>query len=145
MHEHAQTWSVLKTLYSSTGGTGTTSTSYAMSTVNPVIHASGTGNAEPAASKKIKEQGFLVIVEWKIEPSFFFLSIIVGVSLQSNLQGTMTLKSLSETGMAQNTVAEIQGESKCFMKCVFVGSSLFFPYSPGFFSQSIFLTQNLLL
>ena len=57
----------------------------------------------------------------------------------------MTLKSLSETGMAQNTVAEIQGESKCFMKCVFVGSSLFFPYSPGFFSQSIFLTQNLLL
>lgn len=71
MHEHAQTWSVLKTLYSSTGGTGTTSTSYAMSTVNPAIHASGTGNAEPAASKKIKEQALLVIVEWKIEPSFF--------------------------------------------------------------------------
>lgn len=81
MHEHAQTWSVLKTLYSSAGGTGTTSTSYAMITVNPAIHASGTGNAEPAA---------------------------IGVSLQSNLQGTMTQKSLSETGMAQNTVAEIQ-------------------------------------
>ncbi|XP_015750947.1 PREDICTED: uncharacterized protein LOC107330931 [Acropora digitifera] len=81
MHEHAQTWSVLKSLYSSIGGTGTTSTSYAMSTVNPAIHASGTENAEPAA---------------------------IGVSLQSNLQGTMTQKSLSETGMAQNTVAEIQ-------------------------------------
>lgn len=56
MHEHAQTWSVLQTLYSSMGGTGTTSTSYAMSTVNPASHASGTGNAEPAASKRIKEQ-----------------------------------------------------------------------------------------
>ena len=31
----------------------------------------------------------------------------------------MNVKSLSETGMAQNTVVEIQGESKCFMKCVF--------------------------
>ena len=75
MHEHAQTWSVLKTLYSSMGGTGTTSTSYAMSTVNSAIHASGTGNAEPAASKKIKEQALLVIVEWKIEPSFFIFPL----------------------------------------------------------------------
>ena len=56
MHEHAQTWSVLKTLYSSVGGPGTTSTPYATSAVNSVSHVSGggmstTGNAEPTAGK----------------------------------------------------------------------------------------------
>lgn len=87
----------------------------------------------------------MVIVELKIELSIFFLSIIVGVSLQSNLQGTMTVKSLSETGMAQNTVAEIQGESKCFMKCLFVGSSFLSLFSSFHLSKYIPHTKSIAL
>ena len=63
MHEHAQTWSVLKTLYSSTGGPGTTATTLAPSTKNTFVtgsHDSGgglstTGNTEPAAGKVISQ------------------------------------------------------------------------------------------
>ena len=59
MHEHAQTWSVLKTLYSITGGSGTTSAALGPSTKNPLAagsHGSGgglstTGNPEPINSK----------------------------------------------------------------------------------------------
>lgn len=59
MHEHAQTWSVLKTLYSSMGGPGTTTTALAPSTKNALVtesHGSGgglstTGNTEPATGK----------------------------------------------------------------------------------------------
>ena len=49
----------------------------------------------------------------------------------------MTVKSLSETGMAQNTVAEIQGESKYFMKCLFVGSSFLSLFSSFLLSKYI--------
>ena len=63
MHEHAQTWSVLKTLYSSTGGPGTTATTLAPSTKNAIVtgsHGSGgglstTGNTEPVAGKTISQ------------------------------------------------------------------------------------------
>ncbi|XP_068715424.1 GATOR2 complex protein WDR24-like isoform X3 [Montipora capricornis] len=91
MHEHAQTWSVLKTLYSSVGGPGTTSTTHATSAVNSVSHVSGgglstTGNAEPTS---------------------------VGVSTQNNVQANANIKSLSESTVAQNTgpVAEIQDDN----------------------------------
>ncbi|XP_078375703.1 GATOR2 complex protein WDR24-like [Oculina patagonica] len=85
MHEHAQTWSVLKTLYSSTGGSGTTSASLAPGTKNALVagsHGSGgglstTGNPEPAT---------------------------VGVSTQSNVQTTSANpKSSSEPAAGQNT------------------------------------------
>ena len=59
MHEHAQTWSVLKTLYSSTGGSGTTSATLApaKNALASGSHGSGgglstTGNPEPATGKK---------------------------------------------------------------------------------------------
>ena len=63
MHEHAQTWSVLKTLYSSTGGPGATAATLAPSTKNAFVtgsHDSGgglstTGNTEPAAGKTISQ------------------------------------------------------------------------------------------
>ena len=59
MQEHAQTWSVLKTLYSSMGGPGSTTATLAPSTKNPLAtgsHGSGgglstTGNIEPATSE----------------------------------------------------------------------------------------------
>lgn len=64
MHEHAQTWSVLKTLYSSTGGPGTTATTLAPSTKNAFMtgsHGGGgglstTGDTEPAAGKTISQR-----------------------------------------------------------------------------------------
>ena len=57
MHEHAQTWSVLKTLYSSPGESGTTASTLGPSTKAALAagsHGSGgglstTGNPEPAA------------------------------------------------------------------------------------------------
>ena len=61
MHEHAQTWSVLKTLYSSTGGSGTTSATLApaKNALASGSHGSGgglstTGNPEPATGKKMQ-------------------------------------------------------------------------------------------
>ena len=61
MHEHAQTWSVLKTLYSSPGETRTTGSTLGPSTKTALAagsHGSGgalstTGNPEPAAGNGI--------------------------------------------------------------------------------------------
>jgi len=94
MHEHAQTWSVLKTLYSSPGGSGTTVSTLGPSTKTALAagsHGSGgglstTGNPEPTAG---------------------------GVSTQSNVQTTSANpKSSGEPAVGQNTgpAHETQGE-----------------------------------
>lgn len=76
MHEHAQTWSVLKTLYSSTGGSGTTASTLGPSTKTALVAGSHgsrgglstTGNPEPAAGiyngiNQLLELGiFLILV-----------------------------------------------------------------------------------
>ena len=62
MHEHAQTWSVLKTLYSSTGGSGTTPATLGPSAKNALAvgsHGSGGGlsmteNPEPITGNTSK-------------------------------------------------------------------------------------------
>lgn len=78
IHEHAQTWSVLKTLYGMTGGSGTTPAALAPTPKNPLAagsHGSTTGNAEP-----------------------------VEVSTQSNTQtSSANQKSSTEPAVTQNT------------------------------------------
>ena len=75
MHEHAQTWSVLKTLYSSPGGSGTTVSTLGPSTKTALAagsHGSGgglspTGNPEPVAGNGITS--FLDVLSFQ----FYFL------------------------------------------------------------------------
>jgi len=63
MHEHAQTWSVLKTLYSSPGGSGTTVSTLGPSAKTALAagsHGSGgglstTGNLEPTTGNGINQ------------------------------------------------------------------------------------------
>lgn len=66
MHEHAQTWSVLKTLYSSAGGPGTATVALAPSALVTGSHGSGgglstTGNVEPASGKRITQLRFVIL------------------------------------------------------------------------------------
>ena len=80
MHEHAQTWSVLKTLYSSPGESGTTASTLGPSTKAALAagsHGSGgglstTGNPEPAAGNGIKQL---------IELDVFFLILVFAFEL----------------------------------------------------------------
>ena len=59
MHKHAQTWCLLKTLYSSTGGSGTTTATLGPGSKNALTggsHGSGgglstTGNPEPPSGE----------------------------------------------------------------------------------------------
>lgn len=75
MHEHAQTWSVLKTLYSSPGETGTTGSTLGPNTKTALAagsHGSGgalstTGNPEPATGNGINQL---------IELDVFFLILV---------------------------------------------------------------------
>lgn len=61
MHEHAQTWSVLKTLYGMTGGSGTSSAALGSNPKSPLAagsHGSGggqstAGNPEPLSGKTL--------------------------------------------------------------------------------------------
>lgn len=91
MQEHAQTWSVLKTLYSSVGSPGSTPATLAPSTRNPLAtgsHGSGgglstAGNIEPATT---------------------------GISSQSNVQSTPNPKSSAEPTVAHST--GLQGDTQ---------------------------------
>ncbi|XP_058965127.2 GATOR2 complex protein WDR24 [Pocillopora verrucosa] len=96
MHEHAQTWSVLKTLYGMTGGSGTSSAALGSNPKSPlaaVSHGSGggqstTGNPEPLS---------------------------VGVSTQSNIQtSSANHKSSAEPTVTQNVIpaSETQDDNK---------------------------------
>lgn len=74
MHEHAQTWSVLKTLYGMTGGSGTSSAalgSNPKSSLAAGSHGSGggqstTGNPEPLSGKTLCWPYMDSIFKWEL-------------------------------------------------------------------------------
>lgn len=74
MHEHAQTWSVLKTLYGMTGGSGTSSAALGSNPKSPLAagsHGSGggqstTGNPEPLSGKTLCWPYMDSIFKWEL-------------------------------------------------------------------------------
>lgn len=90
MHEHAQTWSVLKSLYSSPGETGTTGSTLGPNTKTALAagsHGSGgalstTGNPEPATGNGINQLIELSSLRHSISPKINRRCVLVKLTYE---------------------------------------------------------------